>query len=168
MKKMFRQQFPYPIYNIYGYQNHNPHNFNTTYYSNLSYINHIPQVDLSKPSYYQKQTEDKTQENNIQNQESKVCVQDDTLLYEKSTVDKSNNKESEIKKNTEHRLGPISLNKNTLSIFGFSIEIDDLILIGLILILLLDSECDYTLLIVLGLMLFNINLGSLSNLSFFS
>lgn len=59
------------------------------------------------------------------------------------------------------RFGPFDVSKNRLSIFGLSIEIDDLILIALIIFLFFETDCDYSILIVLGLMLFNISFSSL-------
>lgn len=59
------------------------------------------------------------------------------------------------------RFGPFDVSKNRFSIFGLSIEIDDLILIALIIFLFFETDCDYSILIVLGLMLFNISFSSL-------
>ena len=58
----------------------------------------------------------------------------------------------------------ISFDKNQINILGFSLEIDDLIIIGLILLLLLESDKNYSLIIILGLILLNINLGDIINL----
>lgn len=69
--------------------------------------------------------------------------------------------ENEENKKEGYRLGPIGISKEKLSIFGFSIELDDLILIALILFLFFETDCDYSILIVLGLILFNISFSSL-------
>ena len=74
-----------------------------------------------------------------------------------------NSKNSENDRHTKGvHFGPLNFNKNEVTIFGFSIAIDDLILIGLILLLLIENDCDYSLLIVLVLMLFNIDFSSLN------
>ena len=68
----------------------------------------------------------------------------------------SNNKE---KKNRF-----FSVENNHISLFGFSLELDDLIIIALILLLLLESDENLALIILLGLILFNINLSDIFNL----
>lgn len=50
---------------------------------------------------------------------------------------------------------------NKFNLFGFSFEIDDLILIGLIILLFLESDKNYALIIILGLILLNVNLGDI-------
>lgn len=70
------------------------------------------------------------------------------------------------KKSTDgFKLGPLTVGKDRLDLFGFSLAFDDIILIALILILMLDPDSDFTLLIILGLILFNI---SFSNLKLFN
>ncbi|MEG2348710.1 MAG: hypothetical protein RSB67_03580 [Clostridia bacterium] len=59
------------------------------------------------------------------------------------------------------RLGPITYQDRNLSLFGFSIGIDDLIIIALMILLLMDGSCNYITLIVLGLLLFNISIPNL-------
>ena len=81
-----------------------------------------------------------------------------------STVNKNNdipNNSNTTEKDL--KLGPLHLGNDRIEILGFSIAIDDLIIIALIILLFLQSDKDYTLLIVLGLMLFNV---SLSNFDF--
>lgn len=53
---------------------------------------------------------------------------------------------------------------SSLSLFGITLEIDDLIIIGLIILLFLQKEKNYTLIIVLGLILLNVNLSDVLNL----
>ena len=81
-----------------------------------------------------------------------------------STVNKNNdipNNSNTMKK--DFKLGPLHIGNDRIEILGFSIAIDDLIIIALIILLFLQSDKDYTLLIILGLMLFNV---SLSNFDF--
>ena len=58
----------------------------------------------------------------------------------------------------------ISFDKNEINILGFSFEIDDLIIIGIIILLLLESEENYALIIILGLILLNVNLSDILNI----
>lgn len=60
------------------------------------------------------------------------------------------------------RIGPLTVSTDKIDIFGFSFAIDDLIIIGLMLIIFLDSDSDFVLLIILGLMLFNVSFSSLN------
>ena len=53
---------------------------------------------------------------------------------------------------------------NKFNLFGFSFEIDDLILIGLIILLFLESDKNYALIIILGLILLNVDLGEILKL----
>lgn len=68
----------------------------------------------------------------------------------------------------EFRLGPLEYTNNRISLFGFSMDLDDLIIMVLMFLLLVESDCDYSLLIVLGLLLFNINFSTLDKLNIFS
>jgi hypothetical protein len=54
--------------------------------------------------------------------------------------------------------------QNKLNILGFSFEIDDLIIIGLIILLFLESDKNYALIIILGLILLNVNLNDILNI----
>ncbi len=80
---------------------------------------------------------------------------------------KIDNDDSKREENKERvfKFGPIRIVDNKISGFGYSFAIDDLIIVALIVFLLFESKCDYALLIVLGLMLFNISFSSL-NFSF--
>lgn len=51
-----------------------------------------------------------------------------------------------------------------INILGFSLEIDDLIIIGLIILLFLESDKNYALIIILGLILLNVNLNDILNI----
>lgn len=113
---------------------------------------------MYNPAFTNPNLNTKTQEKDIQISASdKQKNEKDTQNY--NTADIKQNKENKSK---NHRLGPIEYSSEKISLFGFSIAIDDLLILGLILILLFESDCDYALIIVLGLMFFNINLGSLN------
>ncbi len=55
-------------------------------------------------------------------------------------------------------------NSHSLSLFGLNLEVDDLILIGLIILLFMQSDKNYALIIILGLILLNVNLSDILNL----
>ena len=57
-----------------------------------------------------------------------------------------------------------SSRSNSFNLFGIELEIDDLIIIAIICLLFLDFNKNYTLIIILGLILLNTNLGDLLNL----
>lgn len=57
-----------------------------------------------------------------------------------------------------------SFDKDKISILGFDLEIDDLIILALIILLLRDYHENYPLIIILGLILLNINLSDILNL----
>lgn len=53
---------------------------------------------------------------------------------------------------------------NKFNILGFSFEIDDLIIVGIIILLFLESDKNYALIIILGLILLNVNLSDILNI----
>ena len=55
-------------------------------------------------------------------------------------------------------------NTRSINILGISLEIDDLIIIGLIILLFLESDKNYALIIILGLILLNVNLSDILNI----
>ena len=55
-------------------------------------------------------------------------------------------------------------NAKKFNLLGFSFEIDDLIIIGLIILLFLESDKNYALIIILGLILLNVNLSDILNI----
>jgi len=58
-----------------------------------------------------------------------------------------------------------SSNKDRLSLFGLSINIDDIIIIGLVIFLFMENRRDYLLLIILGLMFFDISVDTFKNMN---
>lgn len=149
--RMYNQNLYYPKY----YPNFvNPYN-NYAYYNPPAYTafyqpytNNLPNYNYIKNNNTKdsKVTNDATLESNFALQNNNEDKQDDSI--------KNKRKEN-------FRLGPIDISKDKLSIFGFEIAIDDLILIALILFLFFETDCDYSILIVLGLMLFNVSFSSL-------
>lgn len=133
----------YPHYNRYNNYYNYTNSYNPTFYSNL---------------------QNNSNSNNIHMKDNYIA--DTKNSHEtKDEENPEHSQKEEPKQKTKNRTIPFSISDNTLSLFGFNIAIDDLLIIGIILILLLDSECNYALIIVLGLMFFNI---SFSNLNLFS
>ena len=92
-----------------------------------------------------------------------------SLFKTQEEKNKTNNKskveDSNEPNTTKSRFSNIiSFNNNEINLLGFSIAIDDLIIIVLIILLFFQNTKDYTLLIILGLLLFNV---SFNNLNFF-
>lgn len=148
--QFFRYQYPY--YNRYNRFNpaFTTPNFNYTNQNNWNSKNETNKANTNEDT-------SKETKNTINN----ITETDENIKEE--TIENKNESENETNDTPNmHRLGPIEYNSERFSIFGFSIAIDDLLILGLILILLFESDCDYALIIVLGLMFFNINLGSLN------
>jgi hypothetical protein len=94
--------------------------------------------------------------NFIEDDVKTINIQD---TFDTTLIEKGNNKKE---KNSREFF---TFDKNALSIFGFSINIDDLIIIAIIIFLFFENKKDYLLLIVLGLMLFDISIDSLKNMN---
>lgn len=62
---------------------------------------------------------------------------------------------------------PSTSNKDRLSLFGLSLNIDDIIIIGIAIFLFMENKKDYLLLIILGLLLFDISLDTFKNMNIF-
>lgn len=137
--------------NYQKYNNYNTYNTNR-YYSNTAF------TPMYNYFYEQSQNYTTTQ------QHKQDCSQNNTLNEQINNENFNNEFEKrENDNNNSFRIGPIQIEDNNINAFGFSLAIDDLIIIGLIILLFFQSDKDYTLIIILGLMLFNI---SFSNLDF--
>lgn len=130
------------------------------YYRNYSYNNYYRYNNFI-PTYYPKK------DYTVENEEDIDIPEDSTLAkYENNTIneekkeEENSNIDSSSKK--QFRLGPLSVNDDSINILGFSIAIDDLIIIGLIILLLFQSDTDYIIIIILGLLLLNIDFSSLN------
>lgn len=136
-----------PYYRNYRYNNYYKYynNFIPTYYPNKDYK--INTVDNSQ----------NTSSDHIK--EEKPKNEFDDKIQEKKEEAKINFDSSSKK---QFRLGPLSICDNSINILGFNIAIDDLIIIGLIILLLFQSETDYIIIIILGLILLNIDFSSLN------
>ncbi len=138
---MFNQ---YPYYrtnrfNSYRYNNY----FIPTYYPNKDY-----NLDTSTKN---------TQESEIIEKEN-IEEENNNQKKEEETFNSSSN--------IHFRIGPFTFSDNSINIFGINIAMDDLIIIVLIVLLLFQSDTDYILIIILGLILLNINFSNFSILNF--
>lgn len=133
------------------------------YYRNYRYSNYYRYNNSFIPTYYPnkdyKVESEKHSDSSIQNpaeedQETYVKKEEKKEEVPKNDFDSSSKK--------QFRLGPFSINDNSINLFGFNIAIDDLIIIGLIILLLFQSETDYIIIIILGLILLNIDFSSLN------
>lgn len=82
---------------------------------------------------------------------------------------KTNNNNSHTVESNEHNKNEekndeSSSRSNSLNLLGIELEIDDLIIVAIICLLFLDFNKNYTLIIILGLILLNTNLSDLLNL----
>lgn len=98
---------------------------------------------------------------NLDEKKDTVSTNNDTIsfqdFYDASKTESNHSKETKSK----NRL--FSFDKKQINLLGFTFEIDDLIIIGLIILLLLESDENYAIIIILGLILLNINLDDIFN-----
>lgn len=138
-------------YNV-GYQNYNPYTNYYTPYPNTStayYQHYTTNIPMNHETYDNKSTP--IVDNNSDNTNT-----DDNYIDPKL---KNNSDDTNTRgiNNNSFKLGPLEISKDFINIFGFSIQLDDLILVVLILFLFIQSDCDYILILILGLLLFNIS-----------
>jgi len=77
---------------------------------------------------------------------------------------KNDNNETNNSSNEDEKPSQEDKKSRGINIFGIDLQIDDLIIIALICLLFLDLDKNYTLIIILGLILLNVNLSDLINL----
>lgn len=154
---MFNQNQYFRNYRYNSYYGYN--NFIPTYYPNKDY-----NVTNNENSY----DNDNFNDTGILTSSYEIeDIQNKTPLENTETKNPEEKKEEEAKSKfdssskKQFRLGPLSVCDNSINILGFSIAIDDLIIIGLIILLLFQSETDYIIIIILGLILLNIDFSSL-------
>lgn len=137
------------------YKKYQRYNYNNYGYYNPNYNNSYSTAFNPMYNYF---TNPSNNYNNINNNENENISQDSKESYNNDNVQDSRNNNNSHK---DFRFGPIQIEDNNINAFGFSIAIDDLIIIGLMILLFFQSDKDYTLLIILGLMLFNITFSNL-------
>lgn len=138
--------------NYYNYNNHMPNKM--FYIPTPIYPNPEAESITNNESYL----------NNTVVDNGKFIEDDVKTIKIQDTFDARSNEKANNKKEKNSREF-FTFDKNALSIFGFSINIDDLIIIAIIIFLFLENKKDYLLLIVLGLMLFDISIDSLKNMN---
>lgn len=144
-------------------------NYNPFYMHNRNYV-----YPRSIPNTLVKSNEIINEKKDIEPHNSDtISFQDfypsNTIISNSNSSTNNNNKNNENtntaqENNSQKKNRFFSLEKNKISILGFSFEIDDLIIIGLIILLLLESDENLMLIIVLGLILLNINLNDIIKL----
>ena len=112
---------------------------------------------------------------NYSNVNNKTNFNTDNITYftdiknSNTSSDKVNTNENAGNINTEKQsIKPITINKSGINVFGFNLKLDDIIIIGIVIFLLLEKNIDYTLLIILALILFDLSFDSIKNLKFFN
>lgn len=133
---MNRQNPFFPSYYNYRYRNYMNNKYTPTFSNFQNTVNKGEKQDVKEDN------------SNINNKEN-------------SNIEDTN-KNAEKRSSFDFKLGPLNIHDNAINIFGISLQIDDLILIVLIVLLFLQSNTDYILIIILGLILFNISFSSLN------
>lgn len=139
------------------------HNIN--YYNNMNMHNNM----FYRPApLYPNLGVEPIEENKEQTDENIVI--DEKPLEEKVVIENEQNasystsrKNSKSKENNSREF--FSFKNGKINILGFSLDIDDLIIISIIIFLFLENKKDYLLLIVLCLMLFNISTDTFKNMN---
>lgn len=154
---MFNQNQYYRNYrynSFYGYNNFIP-----TYYPNKDYSVVNNEENYSSNNFNDTGILTSTYEIEDLQNDSTIKDTNSNIQNEKKEEETKSKFDSSSKK--QFRFGPLSVCDNSINILGFSIAIDDLIIIGLIILLLFQSETDYIIIIILGLILLNIDFSSL-------
>ena len=100
---------------------------------------------------------------NITN-EKKLLEEKVVIDNEQNASDSTSRKSAKPKESKSREF--FSFKNGKISILGFSLDIDDLIIISIIIFLFLENKKDYLLLIILCLMLFNISTDTFKNMNF--
>lgn len=137
-------------------------NYNPYYRYNPYSMYNINKTNSTFTNEYKNSTNSNTTIETISENEN----QNYNNLKNNPNLNKENEQENLSHKEKENgfRIGPLTVHNDQIDVLGFSFAIDDLIIIGLMLIIFLDSDSDFILLIILGLILFNV---SFSNLNLF-
>lgn len=137
----------------------------------MYYSNYNPFFMQNRNYMYNRSYNTSFQQANLEEEKKDIeSPKSDTISFQdfyqnNNQNDEYNNSTEDSKTNTTKNTRFFSFDKNGINILGLSLQIDDLILIGLIILLLLDSEDNnLALIILLGLILLNVNLGDIINL----
>lgn len=129
---------------INGYFNHSPYympNFNYTYFNSPSH-----DINTQKKITDNFSPITKTNEENYTKK----------FYLENSNINSSKNINQDTK--SFYKDSFFRMSGNTISIFGFNIQIDDLIILGVLIFLIYEKCDDLYLIILLGLLFFDIKL----------
>jgi|GEM_PF-3284344 len=89
--------------------------------------------------------------------ETKPIDKSENIVNNQDTINKDNSKEPVSESYTS--------NKDRISLLGLSLNIDDIIIIGVVIFLFMENKRDYLLLIILGLMFFDISADTFKNMN---
>lgn len=138
------------------YYNYNPFYMrNRNYYYNRNMQNIPENVESEKKDTESQQSDTISFQKFYNNNANPNC--DNTINESEEKIHTNN---STKKRNNKF----ISFDRTQINLLGFTFEIDDLIIIGIIILLLLESDENYALIIILGLILLNVNLSDILNI----
>lgn len=138
------------------YYNYNPFYMrNRNYYYNRNMQNISENVESEKKDTESQQSDTISFQKFYNNNANPNC--DNTINESEEKIHTNN---STKKRNNKF----ISFDRTQINLLGFTFEIDDLIIIGIIILLLLESDENYALIIILGLILLNVNLNDILNI----
>ena len=125
------------------YYNYNPFYMrNRNYYYNRNMQNISENVESEKKDTESQQSDTISFQKFYNNNANPNC--DNTINESEEKIHTNN---STKKRNNKF----ISFDRTQINLLGFTFEIDDLIIIGIIILLLLESDENYALIIILGL-----------------
>lgn len=158
------------MFNYNTYYRNNPYsmyNYKNTYnaYSNFNNFSKYNQNNYNTTSTTEFNSNIKNSSNLNSNSNDNISnIKEELKDNINPNANTKNQDNTRTEKESGFRFGPLTVYNDQIDILGFSFAIDDLIIIGLMLIIFLDSDSDFVLLIILGLILFNV---SFSNLNLF-
>lgn len=133
------------------YPNYYPYNMNYNCNYNYKHNNYNKGNNINfNPNYYNSYNEKKDTDS----------PKSETIPFKDYQQNNENCKDCNSNNNENINVEKIK----KINLFGFSLEIDDLIIIGLIILLFLESDKNYALIIILGLILLNVNLSDILNI----
>lgn len=92
---------------------------------------------------------------------------DSTANTDESLNNNFDNKENTTDNNITKdgiNIGPVNISRHGLNLFGLDLKIDDIIIIVIVIFLVLEKNIDILLLIILGLILFDLSFESIKSL----
>ncbi|MCX8075146.1 MAG: hypothetical protein N2749_06130 [Clostridia bacterium] len=132
--------------------------FSSLKYNRYNNYRFAPNTAFTPPTMNQKNSYNNNVKNTVENN-----INNKIDIYGLGYVTEPLNTNS-----TEENLNinPLYNDNNTMSIFGLPFAIDDLIIIGLAIFLIMEDSCDYMFIIILALILFDFKLSSFADIGF--